>query len=408
MKHQINGGNLPLGHILNLRGIVIDSIEVDDSDKIITVSLNRDKRFKSKCSHCGQVVPRESRIRKKIRDLPIVGYDLYLDCEMYIVKCRNCGRVREGLDFVNRCSRLTIRLEKYIFKLVSMSTVKDVADKFEMSWETVKNIDKQNLEAKFKNIDYGNLKRLSIDEISNKKGHNYLSIVMNLDEGRVIWVGEGRKEEDINKFFDTLTDKQKKQIEAVSIDMWPAYINSAKKNCPNADIVFDKFHVVKKFGEVITKLRSAEYQKAETPESKDVLKGTKWLLLKNKSNLKLDAKKELKNLLTLNENLATSYILKEKLSSIWDYKSRAWAKKSFDEWIQIAEESEIRGIKTFIKMLKKHEQGILSHCKHPISNGKIEGTNNKIKVLKRRCYGFHDVEYFKLKILEACQGKKKS
>lgn len=408
MKYQINGNKLPLENILNLRGMVIDSIEVDDSDKVITVSLNRDKRFKSKCPHCGQDVPRESRVRKRIRDLPIVDYNLYLDCEMYIVKCKDCGRVREGLDFVNRCSRLTIRLETYIFQLVSMSTVKDIADKFKMSWETVKNIDKQNLEAKFKDIDYGDLKRLSIDEISNKKGHDYLSIVMNLDEGRVIWVGEGRKEEDIDKFFDTLTDKQKKQIEAVSIDMWPVYINSAKKNCPNADIVFDKFHVVKKFGEVITKLRSAEYRKAETSESKDILKGTKWLLLRNKKNLKLDAKKELKNLLELNETLATSYILKEKLATIWDYKSEVWAKKAMNEWIQIAEKSEIRGIKAFIRMLKKHEYGIISHCKHPISNGKIEGTNNKIKVLKRRCYGFHDVEYFKLKILEACQGKVKS
>lgn len=399
--------NFSIQKILSLKGMVINSVEVNKLNKTIIVSFDRDKRFKiSKCSHCNQSAPRESRVRRKIRDLPIINYDLYLDCEIYIVKCPKCGRVREKLDFANKCSRLTVRLETYIFELVSMSTVKDVADKFHMSWETVKNIDKQNLEAKFKNINYGNLKHLSVDEIANKKGHDYLSVAMDLDTGRVIWVGEGRKEEDIDKFFLTLTKEQKNSIEAVSIDMWPAYINSAKKNCPNADIVFDRFHVAKKFGEVITKLRSAEYRKADDKKSKDILKGTKWLLLKNKSNLKFDAKKELKQLLELNKNLATAYILKEKLASIWNYKSIAWAKRSLDEWITIAEESDIRGIKTFIKMLKKHEHGILSHCKHPISNGKIEGTNNKIKVLKRRCYGFHDVEYFKLKILETCQGKK--
>lgn len=399
--------DFPIQEILNLRGMVVDFTELSEDSKIITIHLKRDLRFQiSHCSGCGEARPRERRIIKELRDLPISGKEVKLSCEMFVVKCPQCGCVREKLDFIDKCSRLTVRLETYIFELVSMSTVKDVADKFSMSWNTVKNIDKKFLEAKFGHIDFGDLKRIAIDEIANKKGHDYLSVVMNLDTGRVIWVGEGRKEEDIDKFFATLTKKQKSGIIAASIDMWPAYIKSVKKNCPNADIVFDKFHVVKKFGEVITALRAAEYRKTDTPEGKDILKGTKWLLLKNRSNLETDAKKELKQLLELNENLATAYILKEKLAAIWNYHQTGWAKRAIDSWITIAEESDIRGIKSFVKMLKKHEYGILNHCKHPISNGKIEGTNNKIKVLKRRCYGFHDVEYFKLKILEACQGKK--
>jgi len=400
--------NFPIQDVLDLRGMVVDFTELSNKDKIITIHLKRDMRFTvNYCSKCGNITSRERRVIKIVRDLPISGKDVYLSCEMYNVKCHKCGVRREKIDFIDKCSRLTIRFETYIHELVSMSTVKDIADKFSMSWETVKNIDKKYLEAKFSNIDYGDLKRVSIDEIANKKGHDYLSIVMDLNTGRVIWVGEGRKEEDIDKFFDTLTKKQKNNIEAASIDMWPAYIKSIKKNCPNTDIVFDKFHVVKKFGEVVTKLRTSEYRKADDKESKDVLKGTKWLLLKNRSNLKLDAKKELKNLLELNENIATAYILKEKLTTIWKYKQKAWAKKSINNWVSIAEIANIRGVKPFIKMLRKHEYGIINHCKYPINNGKIEGTNNKIKVLKRRSYGFRDVEYFKLKILETCQGKEK-
>lgn len=400
--------DFPIDEIIALKGMVIDSYELsENSRKAITIHLKRDQRFTlSHCSVCGRGAPRNRRITKVVRDLPMIDHDVFLSCEMFDVNCPNCGIRRERLDFIDRCSRLTIRLETYIFELVSMSTVKDVADKFSMSWETVKNIDKKNLEAKFAELDYGDLKRIAIDEIANKKGHDYLTIVMDLDTGRVIWVGEGRKEEDIDKFFQTLTEKQKKNIIAASIDMWPAYIKSVKKNCPDADIVFDKFHVVKKFGEVISKLRAAEQRKADTPEGKDILKGTKWLLLKNRSNLETDAKKELKQLLKLNKNLATAYILKEKLAAIWKYHQVGWAKRAMNSWIATAEESDIRGIKAFTKMLKRHEYGILNHCKHPISNGKIEGTNGKIKVLKRRSYGFHDVEYFKLKILEACQGKK--
>ncbi len=398
----------PVQRMLSLRGMIIDFTEIAEDDKSIIIHLNRDKRFKkSHCSECGKRAPRKRKVRRKIRDLPMLQKSVYLDCELFIVKCPNCGQRREQLDFVDKCSRITIRFELFIFKIVAMSTVKDTANEYDLSWDTVKNIDKKHLLAKFSKIDYGNLEFISIDEIANKKGHDYLTIVMNLDSGKVIWVGKGRKEEDLDKFFDTLNKKEKERIKAVSIDMWPAFINSAKNNCPNADIVFDKFHIVKKFGEVINKLRNSEYQKAKDKESKEILKGTKWLLLKNKRNLKPDKKKQLKELLELNENLSKVYILKEDLKHIWDYKSIAWAKKSLDRWIEMAEESEIRGIKAFIKMLRKHEQGILNHCQYPISNGKIEGTNNKIKTLKRRAYGFHDTEYFKLKILQACQGKSK-
>jgi len=396
----------PIGKILNLRGMVIDFTEITDDDKTITIHLKRDNRFKiSYCSKCEKPAPKKRKIFRKIRDMPMTGKDVYLICETRTVSCPNCGCVREKLDFVKKYSRITKRFENLIFDLVSMSTVTKVANKYHLSWETVKNIDKEYLQVQYGDIDYGDLEIIAIDEIANKKGHDYLTIVMNLKTGRVIWVGEGRKEEDIDKFFETLIDEQKQKIIAASIDMWPAYINSVTKNCSNADIVFDKFHVVKKFGEVITKLRAAEYSKATDKESKEVLKGTKWLLLRNKSNLKIEAKKELKQLLELNENLATAYILKEDLARIWNYKNKAWCKKKIDNWIAMAEESEIHGIKSFIKMFKKHEYGILNHCKHQINNGKIEGTNNKIKTLKRNAYGFHDIEYFKLKILHTCQGK---
>lgn len=398
----------PVQRILSLRGMIIDFTEISEDSKSIIIHLNRDKRFKkSYCSECGREAPRKRRIRRKIRDLSMLQKNIYLDCELFIVRCNCCGQRRERLDFVDKCSRITTRFESFIFKLVAMTTVKDTANEYDLSWDTVKNIDKKYLTEKFSKVDYGNLEYVSIDEIANKKGHDYLTIVMNLDTGKVIWVGEGRKEENIDKFFETLNKKEKERIKAVSIDMWPAFINSVKKNCPNAEIVFDKFHIVKKFGEVISKLRNSEYQKAKDAKSREILKGTKWLLLKNKRNLKLEKKKQLKELLELNENLSKVYILKEDLKHIWDYKNTACAKKSLDRWIQMAEESEIRGIKAFIKMLRKHESGILSHCKHPISNGKIEGTNNKIKTLKRKAYGFHDTEYFKLKILQACQGKSK-
>jgi transposase len=400
--------DFPVLRIISLRGMVIDFTEISDDNKTITIHLNRDKRFTvSLCSECGEPAPRERRKRRPIRDLPFCDKDVILDCEHYVVRCPRCGQRREKLDFADKCSRMTHRFESLIFSLTSMTTIQNTADKFELSWDTVKDIDKKYLAGKLAGLGYGDLKILSIDEIANHRGHDYLTIVMNLLTGRVIWVGQGRKEENLDEFFATLTQEQKNGIEAVSIDMWPAFINSVKKNCPHADIVFDKFHIIKKYGEVITKLRSAEYRKAETAKDKSVLKGTKWLLLKNKSNLDKDARKQLDELLELNESLSSAYILKEDLSHLWDYKNRGSAKKYLDNWIAMAESSGVRGIKSFTKMLRKHEYGILNHCRHHIDNGKIEGTNNKIKTLKRNAYGFNDLEYFKLKIMWTCRGKEK-
>jgi len=405
--------NFPVRRILELSGMVINFTEISKNGKIITIHLQRDKRVKtSYCSRCNNSARRKRKIRRKLRDLPFIEKTVYLECESYIVNCSTCkGLIRERLEFVDKSSRQTIRFETFIFKLISMSTVSDAAKKYHLTWETAKNIDKKYLEAKYSKVEYGDLKYISMDEIAKGKGQDYFSIVMNLETGKVIWVGEGRKEEDIDKFYDTLSKTQKKKVKAISIDMWPAYINAGKKHCPHADIVFDKFHVIKKYGDVLIKLRSAEYSKAvKTGDEKkqQVLKGSKWLLLKKKSKLSQEKKIQLEELLDLNENLYKAYILNETLKHIWDYSSTTLAKKAISNWIAMANDTGIRGIKSFVKTLKKHEYGILNHCNHPINNGKIEGTNNKIKTLKQRHYGFHDVEYFKLKIIETCQGKEKT
>jgi transposase len=223
-KDFIKYEGFPAQKILFLKGMSVDFTQVEDN-KTIIINLSRAKKFKkSFCSQCGRQAPREKRVKRKIRDLPMFGKDVYLDCELFVVKCPDCGYKRERLDLVDKCSRITARFESLIFKIVAMSTVKDAADLYDLSWDTVKNIDKKYLSAKFSEIDYGNLEYISIDEIANKKGHDYLTTVMNSDSGKVIWVGEGRKEEDIDKFFDTLNKEEKARIRAVSIDMWPAYI----------------------------------------------------------------------------------------------------------------------------------------------------------------------------------------
>jgi transposase len=177
---------------------------------------------------------------------------------------------------------------------------------------------------------------------------------------------------------------------------------SRKKKLPKAKIVFDQFHVVAAFGRVIDKIRNSECRKAST-ENKAVFKGAKYLLLKNRGNVRRKKHREqLKELLSLNEVINTVMILKEQLKQIWRYKSRTWAGKALDHWCALARSLNHRALNKFAAMLERHRYGILNHCDYPIHTGLLEGVNNKIKVIKRKAYGFHDLRYFTLKIFQAC------
>jgi transposase len=170
---------------------------------------------------------------------------------------------------------------------------------------------------------------------------------------------------------------------------------------PHAKIVFDLFHVVAGFGRVIDKVRNSEYRKASELD-KAVYKGAKYLLLKNRKNVRRQAhRQQLKKLLSLNEVINTVMILKDNLRQIWTYRSRTWAAKALDTWCALARSLNHPSVTSFANMLERHRYGILNHCDYPIHTGRIEGVNNKIKVIKRKAYGFHDLRYFTLKIYQA-------
>ena len=297
--------------------------------------------------------------------------------------------------------RVTTRLARYIYQLCSFMTVSEVARHLGIDWKTVKNIDKFYLERDYGQPDYKDLRILAVDEISIRKGQNYLTVVLDFLTGRVVFVGKKRKAKTLKRFFNKLTGKQRRGIEAVAMDMWDPFIRAVTDKLPRAKIVFDLFHVVANFNQVIDKVRNSEYRKA-SKDDKAVYIGAKYLLLKNRKNVRRQShRQQLKELLALNQVINTMMILKEKLKHIWTYRSRTWATKALDQWCDLARSLENRSVNAFVKMLQRYRYGIINHCDYPIHTGKLEGVNNKIKVIKRKAYGFHDLRYFTLKIYQA-------
>jgi transposase len=279
-------------------------------------------------------------------------------------------------------------------------TIKDVAEHLEVRWDVIKDIQKADLQRRFGRPKLSHLRQIAIDEISIGKGHRYLTIVLDLERGAVVHVGQGNDGEALKDFWTRLRRSGAK-IEAVAADMSPAYMAAVMAHLPEATLVFDRFHVIKLYNDKLSDLQRELYRTVKEGLEKDVLKGSRWLLLKRPENLNRSRNEpeRLQEALRLNEPLAKAYYLKEELNEIWEQDDERSAESLMMEWIAYAESSGIRMLQQFARTLRFHARGILAYYDYPISTGPLEGTNNKIKTMKRQAYGFRDQEFLTLKIL---------
>jgi transposase len=358
------------------------------------------------CSVCGQ----ESRRlhiygTRQVRDLGLAQARVELVVPNRKLRCAGCQTIRtEGHDFLAPYRRYTLRFEQYVAGLCRHMSIKQVADHVGLDWHAVKEIDKRRLQREVGTPCYDGLRLLAVDEVAIHKGHTYLTTVLDLETGRIVWAGKGRTEATLASFFAELTPEQRKSIEAVASDMASGFRNAVEKACPHAAQVYDLFHVVAKYSREVVDVVRLEEAKKQDEAGRKLIKGSRYLLLKNAPNLLTSQRKALRELLAANKALSTVYILKDQLKRIWDYKHPAWARKALDQWCALAQESGIPALATFAKNLCRHEKGIVNHCRYPINTGRLEGINNKIKVIKRLAYGFRDDAYFILKIKGAFPG----
>jgi transposase len=362
----------------------------------------RHKRASCRCSacRCWNVI-RHGEQTRTLRTVPLGGKPVLLDVAVPRVECRACGLTRQvRLSFAEPRYGYTRAFERYVLDLSKAMTIKDVAAHLNVGWDTVKDIQKRDLRHRFKRPRLGKLKQIAIDEISIGHGHRYVTIVLNLLSGAVVFIGDGKGADALDPFWQKLK-ASKARIEAVATDMSAAYIRAVQENLPKAVHVFDHFHVIKLFNDKLGEFRRQLYHEAAGPLDKKVLKGTRWLLLKNPENLDAtrNERERLAEALRLNRPLATVYYMKEDLRQIWGQPDKATARRVFDDWLRRAEASGIEMLRKFAYTLAPGKSAILAYYDYPISTAPLEGTNNKIRTMQRQAYGFRDQEFFRLKIL---------
>ncbi len=354
-----------------------------------------------RCSNCGSAdVMKSGVVHRRFRSLPIGGKPVFIELPIQRLWCAGCGKTRQAeVSFADERRGYTHAFERYALDLLRHATLKSVADHLGVGWDTIKDIQKRYLHRRFRKPKLKHLKRIAIDEICVGRGHRYLTVVLDLDDGAVVFVGDGKGADSLLPFWKRL-HRSRASIKAVATDMSPAYTAAVRDHLPRAIHVFDRFHMVKLFNEKFSLFRQKLQCEAEGPLQKAVLKGTRWLLLKNPENLtdERDERKRLEKALALNKPLATVYYMKEDLRQIWDQSDIASAEVFLDDWIARARVSGIRMLQKFAETLVAHRRGILNYYRCPITTAALEGTNNKIKTMQRQAYGFRDHEFFKLKI----------
>lgn len=284
-----------------------------------------------------------------------------------------------------------------------MMSLKDVGNLAGLGWDTIKRILSADMAKEVERLNLREVEFLAIDELYLGRLHKFITIVIDWQSGRVLYVAKGRGENALRPFFRKLR-RAKAEIKAVATDLSAAYAAAVVKNLRGALLVADRFHVIKLMNEKIDELRRAIQREAGVM-GRAAIKGTRYLLLRGRENLAPERLPELEEALKLNKPLSLAYYLKEELRTLWSFRDINAMTTFFDDWCRRAAESGVPLLASFAKTLRGVRSAILNGWVYPISNGKLEGINNKVGAMQRMHYGLRDFEFLSLRILTLHRAK---
>lgn len=382
-----------------------------ETDTEIHIKIEPYKRKKFICSGCGQIhkISQHGLEKSQARDLSLFEKRVYLHITKRRCKCPidNQTHVEEIL-WLKKWSRVTKRFAKQVNRLTAITTNQETGWYLGLDDETVYSIDKEMLEEQYnaKLIPPPQALNISVDEVSYKKYHRYLTNVVDVDERVVIWNDKGRKTEILNRYYDGIGKAACEKIESVALDGARTFISSTVKYALNATIVYDKFHIMQKLNWAVDMARKQELRKARKENNNELIDlincKQRFILLKNKNNLTENQSCYLKRLCEINEPIYKAMLLKESFLKVYDYETPEEAQSYLEGWIKDALSSTVETFKIIATSFKDKLQYIINWFRKKISSAISEGINNKIKRLKRMAYGYKDVHYFRLKIHQHC------
>jgi transposase len=366
------------------------------TQKEIEIPIKPRRNSKPICSGCGKKRPGYDRLKvRRFEYVPLWAIPVFLVYALRRVNCPECGVVVERVPWASGKCQMTDSYRLFLATWAKRLSWREVATIFNASWDSVYRAIHWVVCWGLVHRKLESIEAIGVDEIQYRRGHKYLTLVYQLDEGkkRLLYVAKDRTEQSLHGFFDILSEATRNGIKFACTDMLPAYLNVIKERASSALNILDRFHIAKKFGDAIDKVRAEESRRLKRDGYEEVLKNSRWCLLKRKANLTEKQTVKLRELLQYNLKTIKAYLMREDFNRFWTYSSGTWAKKFLREWCTRAGRSRIEPFQKLAKTLRKHEPLLLNWFEsQALSSGVVEGFNNKAKLTMRKAYGFKEYE----------------
>ena len=342
---------------------------------------------------------RNKQIIREVFDLPIgTAFTVKIKFETWQGECSQCGHAKTFLPKeVDEKAIATRRFMQYASELCRFMTASEASQILPFSDDTIRRWDKKILENRFGEIDLTNVRKLLIDEKSIGKHHKYVTLVLDGDSGELLYMARGKSSDSLKPFFEKMPENTRRNVIVACMDRNGSYPNVVRKYCPNAEIVYDKFHIVKNLNEAVDQVRREETCKAKE-KKKPIIKGERYNLLRHSENLKPEQRVNLQTLLDLNENINAAYMLKETFRNFWTYRYLGCARKFLSWWMALALESGLRPMIKFGTGLLGDIRELLNILKFGMSNASMERFNATVSRVLARGHGYRDERYLFLKL----------
>jgi len=391
-----------VNRVTNYKSFVVGKVKWSDNADQLELEIEMRPRANGHpiCSGCGRKRPGYDRAAQPRRFgfIPIWAIAVVFVYHMRRVDCPDCGVKVERVPWADGKSSLTTEYQWFLARWARRMSWKEVAEAFCVSWDCVYEAVKHAVCWGLAHRDLEDIEAIGVDEVQWKKGHQYQTVVYQLDKDkkRLLWVGADRTTKTLLRFFRFLGKERSGRLQFVCSDMWQAYIKVIAKKASQAIHILDRFHIMQKMGKAIDQVRAAEVKQLKQDGYEPVLKGSRWLLLKRPENLTEKQSLKLDELLKYNLKSVRSHLMKEDFQQFWDYTSPAWAGKFLDQWCIRAIRSKIKPMKKVAQTLRAKRELILNwfRAEGQLSSGIVEGFNNKLKLITRKSYGFRTQEAY--------------
>jgi transposase len=391
--------------LLRLPGASVIDVSFTGEGVVVTVGLRRRRRVCSRCGQTGRQLEIHDRRRKRWRHLDLGASRCWIECELRLLRCRDCGVRLEPVPWARPGAHHTRDFEDTVAWLAQQMAFTPITRLLRIGWETVGRIVQRVVADHLDERRLAGLVCIGVDEISYRRHHRYLTSVADHRSGAIVWCAPGRNSATLQGFFDQLGDRRE-SIRAVSIDMSGDYQRAIRANLPNAEICFDPFHVVRLAARATDAVRREEWNRHErshTPQGRWV-KGTRWSLLKAPERQTIGQLATLAEVQAENRRLYRAFLLREELRLLYQLPDPALAPAHLDAWLAWAQRSRLKPFVRLARTLRQHRDGILAAIRLGLSNGRLEGLNSKIRLISHRAFGFHSPDPLIALVYLSCAG----